>query len=446
MISKHVGKAGFLSIVQSDTNQKKHDNVAQGNLLSLDKSSEELFLIWPSEYSQSRSLPSTVVISPSEKETFHAWAASYVRSLKPFSAFIRVVDTETFDSLPATTIEPRLPEKHLGFLGLILGEAATYYAHRNSDPKNISVQASCGTLSAALTRAISLGYHPNFISREIDRNWSRARKITRQPSLPISGAQVLEPWTVLMETSPNMNGGFGSRSLPKYVTSCCKEIVRNGFLSKTSKNMLIRSYPELKVALTEMDGSLESRVIAFEEAAKKIILGFKRKKKIDSFILGLLAALLSNGLFDHYSVLLPYLSDAPDALLWYGMISGMMPNSKISNFSSGVGHRILRELSRVDGLIYPPTCDISIDELFVLSRPGVENFNISTRVSGFLSVEIVPMVNVTLKWSSRSTSLSRQLSLPVPDKILSELNKAKDDLIKALNSIDGAKGLMEPKK
>ena len=126
---------------------------------------------WKEDPRRGPSIPTGVVMPSDQIRDFIAWVATYI-SLRPFTAYCRIVDLETveyFDEMREPTLG-RLENCHLG---IILAECAQNTATLES-LKRLSPAECEGALSFALARSIALGPGQLLFDR-IEAQWRKAR-------------------------------------------------------------------------------------------------------------------------------------------------------------------------------------------------------------------------------------------------------------------------------
>jgi hypothetical protein len=124
----------------------------------------------------------------------------------------------------------------------------------------------------------------------------------------------------------------------------------------------------------------------------------RAKPTLANFISGYLGSRIAPGELDHVGVVARTLKDAPSALLWFGLCSGLRSDGQVLTFAGGLGRRILRDLEQTDNALDRPRCDVAIGELEVLLNQEKPRTDFRTESNGSLSVELIPGVTTTVRW------------------------------------------------
>ena len=356
-------------------------------------------LVWPKPPLDS-DLPSLILIPKEEIQEFFAWVNTYLPGWRPISSLIRIMSSEVRHQIDGSwSISRPLRGFENGALGLVLSEALTHTGAGNSrmDGLMVSTSACMATCSFSIGRWIGLGRK---FTSGIGQNWFYARKILDQSTLGFEPQTVLAPWSVLSEIGGSGGDGLNRRSVPSAVLKMCEKIHATGLIDNGSLATITKGWPDLRGAFQQMEGPWERRVVILEQALRATMQ--KRKSLPDSIVFGcgLLASRVAPGTLDHASLLLPYLPHAKGLLLWYGLCAGLVQGSRLMDFSENLGRRVLRDMLAEESVFARPRCDISLEELKVLSVATSSISNLRTSVSGRLSIEISPCVTTSVRWPS----------------------------------------------
>src|ERR1035437_3787880 len=102
----------------------RYDFKAVSSLSSVD-SPEELLLVWQDDPREVLTLPN-LIVTASEQRDFFAWALTYLNTLRPLTAYIRVCTYQVAEQALKLQTTPALHRLEDACTGLILGEAATH--------------------------------------------------------------------------------------------------------------------------------------------------------------------------------------------------------------------------------------------------------------------------------------------------------------------------------
>ena len=357
----------------------------------------KLRLIW-NEAPRGGNLPSLIVINERDRLSFFAWVNTYLYGWRPISSLFRIIvdsDLQKIRSLKST------PKPMSGYgnvvLGMIFSEATTHVASVNGrfDKSKLSVNACLATCSFVLGQAVSFGWG---YTTDLVENWFLARKITRQPTLNIDLKTLLEPWSVILEVGKFTTKLRNWPPISNSIREICYNLHINGEIDRFHLEKLTKGWPGLRDAFGHMDGPREDRVRSFESVLSTITRKRRSIPQSVVFCCGLLASRVAPGSLEHAGLLVPYLNSMKGLMLWYGLCAGMTPESKLANYSDSLGRRILRDMGTEDTIFSKPRCDISVEELDVLSVSEISLRSIRNSIPGKLIVEISPCVNALIRW------------------------------------------------
>ena len=364
----------------------------------------EYVLVWNKDPKKETILPVIIMVGGDRRNDFLAWAATYLPSIKPFTAYCRVLEwAEVPPELAGS--EPSLQNLEESCLGLIFGEAASYNLARHSDVKDLSPAICCETYSFA--RARSLGFGLESQESLIDK-WIQFRKLTK-PDSDHDWVLLELIWSVLLEVAAPFKLSAPARlqrveSIRKISRDLIESVwvlKQSGILSYDDWVLVTRAFPELRMIFPEVRGTREERVRVLDVHLKTLEETAERDPLTAGFIAGYLTNLITPGTFEHAALLIPHLEKIPSSLIWYGLCAGMSKESQLKKYSHGLGRRVLRELLRRESVLERPRCDVALSELEVLRRAENSQFGeIRTNRRGCLEVEIVPRVNVVVEWPS----------------------------------------------
>lgn len=367
----------------------------------------EYVLVWNKDPKQEANLPSIVLLPPDQRTNFLAWAATYLPSIKPLTAYCRVLEWTEVPTLVDS--EPALSVLEEVCLGLIFGEALTYNVTAPSGVKDLSPAICCATYSFA--RARSLGFGVTEFRKPLIDRWIQVRRLTKQPDSEHDWLLLETVWSILLElstpsnlqTSAKVGNAESIRKISRDLIEAVWVLTQKGTLEYNDWVILTKGFPELRMAFPEVRRTREDRVRALDVHLKTLEESVERDPLTAGFIAGYLTNLISPGTFEHAALLVPHLEKLRSSLLWYGLCAGMSKDSQLKRFSYGLGRRVLRDLLRHESVLERPRCDLALSELDVLMRAENSQFgDIRTNRPGCLEVEIAPRVNVIVRWPASS--------------------------------------------
>jgi hypothetical protein len=352
---------------------------------------QSVAVIWSAEPSGQSDVPEVLVTAEGEERDWLAWLVNFMPTLRPFTAFCRVMSISTFLDLFAAFRPPTLGKVDKGCVGLILGEVlSAEEVLKLREPVTSSACASA--LSFALIREIAI--HRNSVAHKSDLSslWSSVRKITGQRERQLGADHVVAAAGVLEA----LVRGQASSLVNVRILEACRELAKHGEVTTASQPLS----PAFAKLAQQMSGTREERVTAFERA---LGTASGNRPQEEAFALGYLASRINPGTLTHATLLVPALQHHPSAMLWYGICAGLVPESGLLSELGGIGRRVLRDLMFTDEFVSRSRWDISAAELEILvGGERSDDFPVTSPTQ--LSVELEPGVWTVVNWSSRARS------------------------------------------
>jgi hypothetical protein len=335
---------------------------------------------WKDDPREGSSIPTGVVVPSNELRDFIAWVATYV-SLRPFTAYCRIVDAETIEYFPQMR-EPSLGRFENCYLGIILAECARKY--RTSDGmKRLSPGECEGALSFALARSVALGPGALLFGR-IETQWKKAKALISPRDESNDTGLLLRVFRIAsaLDNRDLSNNG------DEVILDCARDITRlgeiqgNNWVRLTSEHSQLRSASDIQKLRREERVQLLRRVVDSP---------FPTSHSLLPFAIGYLGSTIAPGTFDHYGTMQELESRVTGVTLWYGFCAGLYRKSNLQSFSGGLGRRVVRDLERNDSVCARPYCDISVSELEVLLSAD-KRFDFKMGLPGTIEIELAPCI------------------------------------------------------
>jgi hypothetical protein len=363
---------------------------------------QEVTAFWREEdVSPEGMLPRVISMPKETHREFLAWAYTYLSVLRPFTAFVRLLDPVTASALIERCSVQDLGKFREAFAALIICEAMSHLGPRAELPQQLTASACANSHSYALARAVALGFEQQV--EEVSSAWYSVRDLTKQRQSEHNQGDLRMAFGVLsgcMEPHSKSRAS-GPRELPLFELAC-HEIAYVGDIKDETWSDLTGRWASLSEIRGQMLESRESRVRAFEKAWITIAEIAQGNPSLASFISGYLGSRIAPGELDHATLVARTLEAAPSALLWFGICSGLRSDGQIFAFSGGLGRRILRDLEQANYVLDRPKCDLAIVELDVLLNRDKPLTDFRTGSSGSLTVELIPGVVTTVRWPRSS--------------------------------------------
>lgn len=401
---------------------------------------------WSDDPGRDDSLPMLGVVADQDLNDFLAWSVTFLPGFRPLTSFVRILPWSVFKTFQDS---PQGRESGLDcvVIGAILGETMTNATGRGFID-SLTVTAYESTYSYAMSRALLMGLNRRVLQYVSD-GWNDVREFTEQPTRKMPPDALDSIWSVIIrlgrEKGPHdANATTGDRI--DLLEEACREIHSGAGVSSFSWNRLSGNRVSNSVIADSMKSTKEHRVETFENAVSTLSKNVP-DELFASFLVGYLASLVSDGSLEHGHLVYPLQDRLPTAMLWYGICAGLSPKNRILTDHNHLGLRILRLLKRSDGLLSPPTCDVSLSELGIMLRGNSPAKGFRQSHASFLRVELVPTVTTVLRWPNRPMAGGGQLGLFTADdrRMPMEADRLRDLINSLRESLSLAESLLGSK-
>jgi hypothetical protein len=358
---------------------------------------DQIYLIWNKKPTKINiPFPEIVCIKDGSSRNFLAWVSTYINDFIPFTSFVRVIE---YKKLVSTLERRRITFNNVeenAAIGALVGEIVT---HRiNNNIKDITMSSAMSTLSFALGNGLFEGYHlDNYI--ELLMNWEKARKLSKQQKRVLDVESIIAIWEVVYNICEKNAPNRLFKNNDDYEINACKSIISKGFydFKNVYKNEIHSN--ALEWISTNKKYTREESIKIFEELSHPKNLS-KISNGKESFVLGYLAYKIAPGETNYYELIVPFLKNYPNCIMWYFILSSFSNYSNILCYNNGVGWRILQKIYSNIDTFDKPKCDLSVDELEVFLNVDKPKTNFLVEHRDQLIVEIAPMINITIHWPS----------------------------------------------
>lgn len=348
---------------------------------------EGVLFLWPARPDRF-DRPPVAAVPQEEIADFLAWVSTYVPTIRPFTAFTRVVPISDLNASLSERV-PSLQGLESAAAGLIVSEALVA-ANGQMSLSELPVAACESTFFFACSRALAVGLSPPRLGR-LFHDWRSLRMLTRQPPREFpedAAAHLQETLTALLPGGASERGSLAS--------AACRELFADGDVEAKTWVELVGDAKDLIQGPAEMQGPREQRV----RYLARVIPKYASEGPDRMCALGYLLALFDGGA-DLNVHLVPRSPHWGALLMWYGFVAGLLRQNSIEAVGGGLGRRLIRDMLQADSIFDPPRSDIAFEELAIyLSGPRpVDDFRSGSGSS--LTVELAPRVPVLVKWSGR---------------------------------------------
>lgn len=336
-----------------------------------------------------------ICVKASEMREFLAFISTYVGTYVPFTAFFRVIPLEMLSFLPyldGTASDDDLLGR--GVIGVALVEAAL--GGRNSSGKldDLSVQACMATTAAVTARCIQLSYNNSMTLVSVERV-----EAVRSSFEGATGSQADRPlmkdfWaTALAAALPE--AGDSSQSDVDIVNFLSSIFVSRRRGHDLQLSLLTKFAPGLSDQFAMLRSNREDRVRALEQIFEKIPEN-RLSNAVAEIIMGYAAAQVAEGSFSYIPLISRYGKELPMSPMWFGLFSGMSPQSDVLTISNCLGRRLVRQVEAIPGLMPNIDADLNYEES-IIYKTEIQNRKIRTDHSSLISIELIPGVSFPVR-------------------------------------------------
>jgi len=354
-------------------------------------------------------MPDCIVVQEGATNEFIAWAATYVRGIRPFTAHIRVMSPSAALLASEANITDGQGALVSAAVGMVLAEGMAHSLGK-VDPARLSLSSFSRTLSFAFGQAISR--YPYFITKNnsfidhIVSGWESIRLLAGQPKFDLATNSISVIWSSLIGAvsgggAPNLESG---PRLPVAV----QELLTEKKVSNWVLLSLAEPFVDASAAIESLDGPRELRVKHIYALLERLVQLPPERARDSAFLAGYLVSRIDADNFEHVASLFPILSGAlRESILWYGLCLGVASPHAVGAYGEGIGLLVKREMTRKFTWLDKPICDISVSELEMLAAGKEGNLRrLRPMVSGALSVELFPGITASVRWP-KSTDVDR---------------------------------------
>ncbi|CRM53533.1 hypothetical protein [Pseudomonas sp. 31 R 17] len=367
-------------------------------------------------------LPIFIVPDAREIDTLFADVSTFHQSISPLSAYAHIcheiVAEQLFLEQKKVRTKAKADDRKLRLnVALILGEAVTgaFLAQKDLLTANVGYAACTQTLAASITRAANL--YPKLNSKIIFERWELARKLTNQEDSVVSSEAVL---------------AFLSKIEIKENDLSFTSLFLNGQVSENELFFELTHLFGLQDDATKLKETYNSRMSVFNSIVGKVEAS-TGSAEIKSACIAFFCNKILPGSMSHVASLKPYLSKYYDIVFWYMAFACLSSEFDVKNSMSGICYKLIRDIVRPFSVEERPTCDVSIDELEVISRVSMKASTLKPKRSRVLVVSLLPGVDVELRLGVIAPV--KKVSLPDADFISNK--KLKSLLFEAIDILNG---------
>jgi hypothetical protein len=349
-------------------------------------------------------LPHIIVPADYDTEDFFVSLATFYPNYAPLTAFVYVLDRETrtyfrqeHERGPRSSYRDS-NDWQLASIGAAIGE--TYLlAISTTDVGTFPGYSACKrSLAYAICRAKSI--YPFCDFYYVAKRWARLRRLTGLGVTDSSMTAVQLSHALLFDQSNTEQLAHFPPTLLEAIRSYLREVRTNQFQLTT---VILEMYPRLELYMDGLSGPFDARMKAFTELAA-IVRSATQGRDADSVAVAFLCNLILPGSFDHARVLAKLVEWYPTALIWYGIFSAVTGGMTQNTANYGLVSKLIRDANCNFSFENRPECDLSLDELEVLSRLSLKPEAIRPSHQKVASIALLPGVDVFSRISAESES------------------------------------------
>ncbi|WP_223435337.1 MULTISPECIES: hypothetical protein [unclassified Pseudomonas] len=339
--------------------------------------------------------PSAIIPYNNDFEGFFADVSTFYSSYSPISAYAHIIEEDLIleGGVGASNRQSKVKSddsiKKLSLsVGMAIGEAlCAGFLARDKEPASIGYLSCKKTLSYCLARTAAI--YPGYDLSKVAYKWSRMHEL--------SGTKVsIELSRVVLWANNLLQGKYWASKDGAVVSSLEYDVSRylnGGMREGDFVSCLEACYPGLSNYTPAFSGAYDNRIYAFNDVAKCVSqsgLG----ADIDAICVAFFCNAILPGSLSHSTILAKMSNEYPLALFWYGVFSSSSSKFDWRSVLSGVGQKLFRDIVAPFNFEMRPACDISIEELEVLSRLTLKASMVKPSQKRAMIVSLLPGVDL----------------------------------------------------
>lgn len=347
-----------------------------------------------------------VCVPKRELKDFFAFVSTYIPTLRPYSAFFRVMPIEL---LPALGGRKRLAPKHELKLARAVtgaGIAEAYMrATRSSKRTKGLLPLLQASLSSVLGQTVLAGYQ-NVSMDWVASEWSAIHVRSDEERHDADFIKdALVAWRLVsqaVEESPGSSGDQIEQTIVRFIAAALRE---GGVRADLLRSLSSIAGPEGDLAQV-LASSREERIGTFNS----VLVALKRNSELglrSQFAAGLLLAVAGNGSFEMLRSARELDSGLRGAVTWFGICAALFEESNVLNYADCSGRRLARDLLHGHNPFDLSSADIGSAEYQFIDHDRTALAHIGAHGVGFIDVEILPGVITRVPLESDDKSILR---------------------------------------
>lgn len=378
------------------------------------KTERGVLLCWREDPALYDGFPIVAVLQDDERDDFIAAINSTSSAPSPFSAFCRTITASEAALYSQANFNEGSREVLSALAGLSFGEAI---AHAGGSIRSTDLTpAICKrTIAYAWAKALS-NRVPVEQFEKIIEGWFEALALSSASDRIELMRRTVSSEVSILKIATEIYYGLPHGNL---IGELCQALVDGDKRALDRQWSALTSHLPERISLFDIANSTREERGAIFQSALKHLYASDIFDELAPAICAFLATQISPASFDH----LDFLSTRSDVRLslWYAFMAALQKPRGVLGFAGGLGSRLIRDLDLRESFKDGPVGDISLSELRVLARAGLEGVSKKLGHSNEIEVEIIPLVTCSFRFQSRQNKqsdffenqTSTQLTTPV---------------------------------
>jgi len=332
--------------------------------------------------------PLVIIPQKDDFEAFYADLSTFHPSVTPVSAYAYVCTEITASKL---ALESKKSQRRVKFndikgrldIAMILGEAITetLLTRQNLITANIGYAACTQTLSFSLLKAKKI--YGEIDNGEFFERWALAQKLTQHDTKNSSRIAIIH----LDELEKSVENENELWTLLKYARGEAPEILLKEFFIE-------------KFGLKELDQEIthtyNGRISAFNKITETVNSS-DALKNLKSAAIAYYCNRIQPGSMNHTAVLKNHITEHNRIVFWYMLFACRSEEFEPKNAMSGICLKLTRDLHKPFSISERPECDISVEELEIISRLALKASILKPKRQRVISVSLLPGIDIDLE-------------------------------------------------
>lgn len=335
-----------------------------------------------------------VFVPQSDLTDFFAFVSTYFKSLRPFTAFIRVLPLEMQSTIESVAMDEEMRTAVAkAVVGGSIAEAWMNSDRLSEKPTN-PLPLLRSSLSSTLGSSLVKGYGTASLDWIADE-WFGLQSIS---SLTIQDARfksALKAWKLLGAAIENDTSTKFERT-ERLIIEILSKVIREGYFSSNSLKFAEQLFEPASDLVELLASPREDRIKSFNE----LVHDLKRRNDTSikaEFTAGLHLAIAGNGSLDLLRSAREFDGWLDGATTWFGICCSFFERSNVLSYASSTGRRHMRDLLSEIDFFDAAQADISsLEFAFQIEQPDFDIRRLGVGDTGLIEIEILPGVSTWL--------------------------------------------------